>query len=195
MGMEVTKTHWFTEELMGRQLCWFHDYVSPHRAEYMSLGRRLSDSTRAARRIVSEAEVELISCDHWQYITDPRRYMLRLVFDIAVQKVRSLHPSINAYIAPTPVDAPQRWERRADNDIVLNALDRVPSLYRRVFLMRRARGQTLGEIAKHLNLSPAKAMQRLVSAQVMFCNALDEETCMPARACALTDGYLRGDNG
>ncbi len=194
MGMEGTRPHWFTEALMGRQLCWFHDYVSPHQAEYMSLARRLSDSTGAARRIVSQAEFELISCDHWEYITDPRRNMLRLVFDIAVQKVRRLQPSINAYIAPTPVDAPQRSERRADNDILLSALDRVPSLYRRVFLMRRVKGLTTSEIAKHLKLSPAKAMQRLVTATVMFCNAVDEETCVPARACALTDGYLRCDD-
>lgn len=195
MGIERTRSHWFTEELMGRQLCWFHDYVSPHRAEYMSLARRLSDSTRAARRIVSEAEVELISCDHWEYITDPRRYMLRLVFDIAAQKFRSVHPSTNAYIAPAPVDTPERSERKADNDIVLGALDRVPSLYRRTFLMRRVKGLTTNEIAKNLKLSPDKAMQRLIRATVMFCNALDEETCVPARACTLTDGYLRGDDG
>ncbi|ESQ90244.1 hypothetical protein ABENE_12765 [Asticcacaulis benevestitus DSM 16100 = ATCC BAA-896] len=193
--MEGTRPHWFTEALMGRQLCWFHDYVSPHQAEYLSLARRLSDSTRTARRIVSEAEVELISCDHWQYIIDPRRYMLRLIFDIAVHKFRQLQPSINAYIAPTPVDAPVRSERRADKGIVLNALDRVPSLYRRVFLMRRVKGLTTNEIAKHLKLSPAKAMQRLVTATVMFCNAVDQETCVPARACALTDGYLLGDDG
>ena len=180
---------------MGRQLCWFHDYVSPHRAEYLSLARRLSDGTRAARRIVSEAEVELISCDHWEYITDPRRYMMSLVFDVAVQTFRSLHPSTNAYIAPVPVDAPQRSERRADNDIVLGALDRVPSLYRRTFLMRRVKGLTTNEIAKHLKLSPDRAMQRLIRAKVMFCNALDEETCVPARACDLTDGYFRGDDG
>lgn len=194
MGIERTRSHWFAEELMGRQVCWFHDYVSPHRAEYMSLARRLSDSTRAARRIVSEAEVELISCDHWEYITDPRRYMLRLVFDIAVQTFRNRHPSINAYVAPAPVDTPQRSERKADNDMILGALDRVPSLYRRAFLMRRVKGLTTGEIAKHLKLSPARAIQRLVSAQVMFCNALDEETCVPARACHLTDGYFRGDD-
>jgi DNA-directed RNA polymerase specialized sigma24 family protein len=195
MGIERTRSHWFTEELMGRQLCWFHDYVSPHRAEYMSLARRLSDSTRAARRIVSEAEVEVISSDHREYITDPRRYMLRLVFDIAVQRFRSLHAPINAYVAPVPVDTPERSERKGENDIVLAALDRVPSLYRRAFLMRRVKGLTPNEIAKNLKLSPAKAMQRLVTATVMFCNALDEETCVPARACALTDGYLRGDNG
>lgn len=195
MGIERTRSHWFTEELMGRQLCWFYDYVSPHRAEYMSLARRLSDSTRAARRIVSEAEVEVISSDHWEYITDPRRYMLRRVFDIAVQKFRDLHPSINAYISPAPVDTPERSERKADNDIILSALDRVPSLYRRVFLMRRVKGLTTGEIAKHLKLSPARAVQRLVSAQVMFCKALDEETCVPTRACDLTDGYFRGDDG
>jgi DNA-directed RNA polymerase specialized sigma24 family protein len=179
---------------MGRQLCWFSDYVSPHQAEYLSLARRLSDSTRAARRIISEAEAELISCDHWEYITDPRRYMLRLVFDIGVQTFKSVHPSINAYVAPVPVDTLQRSERKAYNDIILGALDRVPSLYRRAFLMRRVKSLTISEIAKHLKLSPAKAMQRLVSAQVMFCNALDEETCVPARACALTDGYLRGED-
>lgn len=195
MGIERTRSHWFTEELMGRQLCWFHDYVSPHRAEYMSLARRLSDSTRAARRFVSEAEAELISCEHWEYITDPRRYMLRLVFDIAVQKIRTLQPSINAYVAPAPVDAPRRSEKQSDKDIVFNALDRVPSLYRRALLLNRIKGHSLGEIATKLKLSPDTAMQRLVRAKVMFCNALDEETCVPARACALTDGYLRGDNG
>jgi len=191
MGLQRTRPHWFTEEFMGRQNCWFYDYVSPHHAEYMALARRLTDDTISARRIVSEAEVELISCDHWEYITDPRRYMLRLVFDVAVRRFASLRPSINHYVAPMPVDDIQPSEPRADRDVNLNALDRMPALYRRTLLMRTQKGQTLNEIADKLKLSRAQAEQRLARARVMFCNGKDEEACKPDRACALTDGFFR----
>lgn len=191
MGLQWTQPHWFTEETMGRQICWFYAYISPHRAEYMALARRLSESTRAARRIVSEAEVELINCDHWEYITDPKRYMLRLVFDIAVQRFGDIQPSINHYVASEPVDTPQHAEPTADRDLVLNALDRVPLLYRRAILMRQVKGRTTTEIADKFKLTPEKARQRLSQARVMFCNALDEEACLPARTCELTDTYFR----
>ena len=191
MGLQWAKPHWFTEQTMGRQMCWFHEYISPHQAEYMALARRLSDSTRAARRIVSEAEVELINCDHWEYITDPKRYMLRLVFDIAVRRLGDIQPSINHYVAPQPVETPHQTEPTADRDLVLNALDRVPMLYRRALLMRQVKGLTTTEIANRFKLTPEKAIQRLAQARVMFCNALDEEACVPARASNLTDGYFR----
>jgi DNA-directed RNA polymerase specialized sigma24 family protein len=139
MGLQWTKPHWFSEKTMGRQMCWFYEYISPHQTEYMALARRLSDGTRAARRIVSEAEVELINCDHWEYITDPKRYMLRLVFDIAVQRLGTVQPSISHYVAPHPVETPQQVQSYQDRDMVLNALDRVPLLYRRTFLMKHAR--------------------------------------------------------
>lgn len=191
MGLQWTKPYWFTEETMGRQACWFYAYISPHQAEYMALARRLSDSTRAARRIVSEAEVELINCDHWEYITDPKRYMQRLVFDIAVRRFGDIQPSINHYVAPQPVETPQQAEATADRDLVLNALDRVPMLYRRALLMRQVKGLTTTEIADKFKLTPEAAHQRLAQARVMFCNALDGEACVPTRACEMTDGYFR----
>jgi DNA-directed RNA polymerase specialized sigma24 family protein len=194
MGLQRTRPHWFTEEFMGRQNCWFYDYVSPHHAEYMALARRLSDGTISARRIVSEAGVELISCDHWEYITDPRRYMLRLVFDIALRRLATLQPSINYYVAPVPVDDIQQWEPPSVREINLRALDRMPALYRRTLLMRTQKGQTITEIADNLKLSPAQAEQRLARARVMFCNGQDDEACLPDRACALTDGFFRDGN-
>ena len=191
MGLQWTRPHWFTEDIMGRQACWFYDYISPHQAEYMALARRLSDSTRAARRIVSEAEVEMINCDHWEYITDPKRYMLRLVFDIAARRLASLQPSISHYVAPQPVDVPQKAEPAPDRGMVLNALDRVPMLYRRTLLMRQVKGLTTTEVADKFKLTPEKARQRLAQARVMFCNALDVEATVPAQACALTDSFFR----
>ena len=194
MGLQWTRPYWFTEEIMGRQACWFHDFISPHQAEYMALARRLSDSTRAARRIVSEAEVELINCDQWEYITDPKRYMLRLVFDIAARRLAGIQPSISHYVAPQPVDAPQKAEPTRDREMVLNALDRVPMLYRRALLMRQVKGQTTTEIADKFRLPPEKARQRLAQARVLFCNALDEEAAIPYQACALTDAFFRAGN-
>lgn len=159
---------------------WFIDEVLPHERRYMAAALRLTSDSDDARDIVQEVYLKLFATDGWAAIDSPAAYVLRMIRNAGIERVRRARivsfqqlAEIESFDiadeAPDPFrEAAGRHELRR----VKAALDTLPERCRAVVLRRRFSEETPSEIARATGQSLSTLEKRLTRGMQLLTAAL-----------------------
>lgn len=175
---------------------WLLDEVLPHEGRYLAIARRLTHDSEEAADLVQEALVRLLGIDGWPAIVNPPAYVVRMIHNIAIERVRRAKivefqqlSEIDA--AEIRDDAPDAFRVAAGRDRLsrLNrAVELLPERCKTVFIRRRIRDQSPGEIASDLGISLSTFEKRLARALYLLAHALDPRDTAPDEGDADRNG-------
>lgn len=162
---------------------WFIDEVLPHEARYLALARRLTGSRDQAADLVHDAYARLFRDDAWRSIDHPPAYVLRMVRNLGVQRLRrskivsfasvaNIEELENAELAPDPFD---RMVARHELRRLLNAIRELPARCRDVMVLRRFEELPPREVATRLGLSLSTMEKRLARGLYLLTKAMQAE--------------------
>lgn len=162
---------------------WFIDEVLPHEARFLRVARRLERDIDAANDLVQEAYVRLYAMDGWASIASPSHYVLRMVRNMSIERLR--RSKIIAFQRISDIDesnfvddAPCQFRVAAGKELVARigeALAAMPERCRTVLVRRRFDNQPPREIARELGISLSTMEKRLARAVVLLARALGPE--------------------
>ncbi|MFN3816476.1 RNA polymerase sigma factor [Brevundimonas sp.] len=162
---------------------WFIDQVLPHAPAYLRQARRWATDPEAARDIVQEAYARVIAAPDWRAITRPRAYVLMVVRNIAIDRLRQ------ARLAPfdrrgdeallsVEDDQPDAFQAIASHErlrTVRAAMAALPSQCRKCLEMRKFEELTVRQIADRLGLSVSTVEKHLSKGLRLVMEALNGE--------------------
>lgn len=149
------------------------------------VGRQVRDSV-LSEDIVQEAYLRLLSFESKPggVVNDPpaflRRISLNLVRDHFRRAKTAPHVELSVTIACPKPAVDVQLERKQLVDLVFYILKAMPKLRRDVFIRRRVNGESAGEVAEALGLSPS-AVSNHVARAVLDLDAAIEK--IEQRAC------------
>lgn len=160
---------------------WFIQEVLPHGARYRALARRLSPSSEEAADLVQDVYLKVLATDGWRAIKDPRAYVLRMVKNLAIQKMRrarvlSIDAVANMEAITVSDDRPDAFEQASSRQrlrLVLDALQTLPPRCREVVELRRIQGLSARDIAARLGLSLSTVEKRLARGMAAITLAME----------------------
>lgn len=167
---------------------WFIEQILPLEPMLLVSARRMVDDPEAARDLVQDAFLRVLANPAWSHIDAPHAYMLRLMRNLAIDKLRrariarfdqlSQVEGIDlADEAPDAFRVVSSREQLARLNAVLRSL---PERCRRVFVMRRIEQRSPRETARALGVSPSTLEKRLARAHYLIARALEAEPAEPA---------------
>lgn len=167
---------------------WFIDEVLPHESRFLALAGRLSASPEEASDIVQDVYARLFASDAWQVIDNPPAYVMRMVRNQAIGKLRRARiVSFQSVADPERFgqadDAPDAFDQTASRQSLrrlLAAISELPPRCREVVVMRRLDGLPPREIAQRLGLSLSTLEKRLARGLFLLARSLDGEYGKPA---------------
>ena len=140
---------------------WFLDQIFRHRAALHRYLRRLTSDAEDLEDIVQETYVRMYAWRDYRNIDSPRALLFRIAHNVAVERARrriaqSTEPmadfeSLNVYSTEAPADEQIDSRRRFESFCA--AVDRLPPLCRRVFVLRKVYRLSHDEIAEVLGVS------------------------------------------
>jgi RNA polymerase sigma-70 factor (ECF subfamily) len=158
---------------------WFIDEVLPHERAYLEYARRtLRDQD--AGDLVQEAYTKLFSLDGWTAIANPPGYVMRMIRNIAIERIRQarvvtmqpLPPAVALEIADDTPDSFRVVAARTQMTRVQNAIASLPERCRVALVRRRLAEETPREIASDLGISISTFEKRLSRAVELLTHAL-----------------------
>ncbi len=162
---------------------WFIDEVLPHEPAFLDAARRLERDPDAASDLVQEAFVRLFAMDGWASIGNPRHYVLRMLRNISIERLR--RAKIVEFQRISEIDdfdveddAPDQFRTLSGREMVARvnaALGSMPERCRTVFIRRRFDEQPPREIASELGISLSTMEKRLARAVVLLGRALNPD--------------------
>lgn len=173
---------------------WFIDEVLPHEARYRAAARRLEADADAAEDLLQDAYARLLGTAGWQGIANPRRYVLRMLRNMAIERMRrakiiAFHRIADLEDFDAEDDAPDAFRIAAGKQLAARlkeALQAMPERCRTVLLRRRFDQQPPREIARELGISLSTMEKRLARAIVLLTQALEPGS--PADAASVPAG-------
>jgi RNA polymerase sigma factor (sigma-70 family) len=174
---------------------WFMDQVLPLEPMLLASARRLVDDREAARDLVQGAFLRILTVDGWAQIDAPHAYLLRMMRNLAFEKLRRARIARFDQLAmaedfdivdesPDAFRVVSGREQVARLDAVLKGL---PERCRRVFVMRRIEERSPREIAQALGLSPSTLEKRLARAHYLIAQAFAASPAKMANAGKTAD--------
>ncbi len=187
---------------------WFIDRVLPHEKRYVALARRFSrdrsPSSDEARDLVHDVYARLLASEGWRFVDDPRAYVLTMIRNLGIQKLRrarivplealaGVEGSRHMSDAPGPFEETSGRQRLA---LALQAMKRLPPRCREVVELRRLHDLSARDIARRLGLSLSTVEKRLARGMVLMAEAMrtgePEATPSADLAPTATTGRARG---
>lgn len=162
---------------------WFIANVLPHERAYHSQALRFTSDREEARELVQEAYARILGMDEWRGLTAPRAYVLTIVRNLAVERLRRARVVDIRHVAafdgfdladpdPDPLEQTLARDRlRA----VLRALETLPAKYRDILVMRRFQEMPPRGIAERLGISLSTLEKRLARGLELLAQAVDRE--------------------
>lgn len=131
---------------------WFIDRVLPHSTAYHRQARRWAIDDDAVEDIVQEAYARIITMTGWQALLSPKAYMLLIVRNIAVDRLRRAQAvpfdrAGDAVMLALADDAPDAFDQLAARRELTRmeaAIATLPPQCRRVVQMRKLEEQSPG---------------------------------------------------
>jgi RNA polymerase sigma-70 factor (ECF subfamily) len=162
---------------------WFIDEVLPHEGRYLALARRLTGNRDQAADLVHDAYTRLFRDEAWRAIDHPPAYVLRMVRNLGIQRLRrtkivnfasiaNLDELEQADAGPDPFD---RMVARHELRRLVNAIRELPARCRDVMILRRFEELPPREVAERLGLSLSTMEKRLARALVLLTKALQQD--------------------
>lgn len=168
---------------------WFIDEVLPFEKRYLGAALRLARDADEARDIVQEAYVKVFGTDGWAAIESPAGYVLRMVRNIAIERMRRSRIVRFQQLAEIdshdiPDDAPDPFREVSGRHEVLRlkaALDSLPDRCRTVVIRRRLGEESPREIAESTGLSLSTLEKRLARGMQLLTAALSWDGAIAGR--------------
>ncbi|MBW8911858.1 MAG: sigma-70 family RNA polymerase sigma factor [Sphingomonas sp.] len=146
--------------MMGlvERIDWFKASILPHEGALRARLRRASASEADLDDLVSEALVRAYGTADWANIANGRHYLFRIARNVLIDNARRnaiLSFDSVADLADTQADSRTETGISARDELrqVQRAIETMPPQCRRVFILRRVHGRSIGEIAAEMELS------------------------------------------
>jgi RNA polymerase sigma factor (sigma-70 family) len=140
---------------------WFLNQIFRHRAALHRYLRRFTSGAEDVEDLVQETYVRMYALQDFRNIGSPRALLFRIAHNTAVERARRQSTqatdsvadfeSLNVYSSEAPADEQIDSRRRFESFCA--AVDRLPPLCRRVFVLRKVYRLSHDEIAEILGVS------------------------------------------
>jgi RNA polymerase sigma factor (sigma-70 family) len=140
---------------------WFLDQVFRHRAALHRYLGKLTSGAEDIEDLVQETYVRIYSLPDYQAVGSPKALLFRIAHNLAVERARRQKTqatdtmadleALNVYSNEAPPDEQTDARRRFESFCA--AVDRLPPLCRRVFVLRKVHKLTPAEISAVLGVS------------------------------------------
>jgi RNA polymerase sigma-70 factor (ECF subfamily) len=159
---------------------WFVETVLPHEKALIAAAVRLCGDAEEARDLVQDVFARMLATEGWQAIGDTRGYMLRMMRNIFIDRLRrskivEFRRIFDMDDFDMPDDAPDQHRIIAGQQMLIKlrrAIDTLPEPCRVAFVRRRIHGETPRDIARNLGLSLSTLEKRLARAIYLLTKAL-----------------------
>lgn len=159
---------------------WFIDEILPYEKRFHGAALRLARDAEDARDIVQEVYVRLFSTDGWAAIESPQGYVLRMIRNVAVERMRRSRivrfqqlADVDSHdIADEAPDAFREASGRQEVSRIKAALETLPERCRTAVLRRRFGDETPSEIAEATGQSLSTFEKRLARGMQLLTAAL-----------------------
>jgi RNA polymerase sigma factor (sigma-70 family) len=155
---------------------WFMQQVFRHGAALQRYLRRFTSGAEDIEDLVQETYVRLYTLEDWQAVSSPRALLFRIAHNLAVERSRRQLARATDSVAdfePLSVDteepAPEEQiDARRRFETFCAAVERLPPLCRRVFVLRKVYKLSHTEIAEVLGISHS-TIEKHVAKGLMRC--------------------------
>jgi RNA polymerase sigma factor (sigma-70 family) len=159
---------------------WFVDEVLPHEPQFLAAATRLLGDPETGRDLVQDVFLKLMTADGWSAIDNPRAYVLRMLRNTAIERMRRARivnfrqlTEIDAYEiddeAPSPFRVAAGREEMARVQV---ALDSLPEPGRSLLIQRRVEGRSPTAMSRASGISLSTLEKRLARAYYLLERAL-----------------------
>ncbi|MFD1950357.1 RNA polymerase sigma factor [Sphingomonas arantia] len=160
---------------------WFIDNVLPCERDLLNAAQRLCCGSDDARDLVQDVLERMLSTDAWTAIASPRTYMLRMMRNLAIDRLRrakivDFRHFVDLGNFDTPDDRPDQHriaEDRQQLDDLARAVGTLPDKCRTAFERCRVDGQPPRQIADELGISLSTLEKRLARALHLLAHATE----------------------
>lgn len=169
---------------------WFIDEVLPFERDLLDAAGRWCDGGDEARDLAQEVLVRMLATEGWQAITNTRSYMLRMMRNLAIDRLRrakvvEFRHLLDRDDFDVMDDAPDQHRIAEDRQALADfaqAVSALPERCRVVFERCRVEGQSPKQIAAELGLSLSTLEKRLARAIFLVTQALEPRRSDPGEA-------------
>lgn len=146
---------------------WFVAEVLPYERDLLDAAYRLCRGTDEARDLVQDVLARMLATDAWGAIVNPRTYMLRMMRNLAIDRLRrarivDFRHFVEFENFDVPDDTPDQHriaEDRQQLDDLAHAIRALPDTCRTAFERCRVDGQSPRQIADELGGEPVDARE------------------------------------
>ena len=155
---------------------WFLNEVLPFEARFVSAARRLLRNPDDAYDLVQEVFVRLFVLEGWVDIVNPRAYVLRMLRNLAIERIRRSQIIEFQHLADIEElnlidEGPDPYRAASAEEQVQRiwaVLESMPPEYRTVLVQRRFEDQPLSTLARELGMSVSTLEKRLARAMYLL---------------------------
>lgn len=159
---------------------WFIDEVLPHEGAFLKAALRIEKNTEDAHDLVRDAYTRLFSLDGWASIASPRHYTLKMVRNLALERVRRskvvrFEQFSDIQNLEVTDESPSQHRVVASRDLmhrIVGAINRMPERCRAALVLRRFEEQSAMDAASQLGISVSTLEKRLARSIVLLTEAV-----------------------
>jgi RNA polymerase sigma factor (sigma-70 family) len=162
---------------------WFLNQIFRHRAALHRYLRKFTSGAEDVEDLVQETYVRMYALRDFREIESPRALLFRIAHNTAVERARRQtaqstdsvgdFESLNVYSTEAPAD--EQIDARRRFELFCAAVDRLPPLCRRVFVLRKVYRLSHDEIAEVLGVSHS-TIEKHVAKGLLRCREYLRET-------------------
>lgn len=155
---------------------WFLNEVLPFEARFVSAARRLLRNPDDAYDLVQEVFARLFVLEGWVDIVNPRAYVLRMLRNLAIERIRRSQIVEFEHLADIEElnlidEGPDPYRAASAEEQVQRiwaVLESMPPEYRTVLIQRRFEDQPLSTLAREMGMSVSTLEKRLARAMYLL---------------------------
>ncbi len=155
---------------------WFLNQVLPFEARFVSAARRLLRNPDDAHDLVQEVFTRLFVMEGWAAIANPRAYVLRMLRNLAIERMRRSQIIEFQQLADVEAlnlidEGPDPYRAACAKEQVQRlgaVLESMPPEYRSVLIQRRLEDQPLSAMARRMGMSVSTLEKRLARAMYLL---------------------------